>query len=928
MQRILTLSRPLSRHLWALSLYILLALVLTWPLVRHLTTHVPGDGIDDPALAWNLWWLRERVVDQANLDIFHVGWMFHPISINLAFYTLTPLNGLLSIPLQTGLSLVLANNLLLLSSFVLGAYGAFLLVLDQLVAGGAGVRRKAGSPGTNVVLAALVGGLIYGFASAKLFYASLGQFNIASSQWVPFCILFLLRMTRPQGLRRQLRTAALAALFLVFQLWSELTYGSFLLLFVGVVFVWQVLSQRKDVMRNPVALLAPYVLLGLLVLVGLAPFLWAMLPDLRAEGDFFASGGGFADVFSADLLGYLVTTRLHPLFGEWVTTLPFPNDKGQHIFLGYSALGLAMAGLWVAYRRPAGRSLAWLWGASMVFFFWLTLGPTLRWAGTDTGIPGPFALLSQLPFFSGNRYPSRYSVMLLVAIAVLAGFGLAWLLGRIRSPRQSERAPALVVSLAVAGIFLFEHLAVPLPLSDFRIPGIYARLAAEPGDFAVLELPTGWRNGARVLGKSDLLIMMQQWYQTEHGKRRLGGNTSRNPEYKFQYFTQAPLLGDLIALMNADRPHIGAVIDEHYAALVDANVPIAGQVLHDLGVRFVLVYEAQATPALLQFVDDALPLREVERWQGPDWSGAPAAVVLYAVDDVPPQANRTISLTDAVSALYLGEGWSTLPAADGVRYATRPNPVLLLDLPETGGDLAIDWVGPASSIAVDVNGAPVRVESRDAGQAVATIPPGVAAEPVDRVGIRFGGQPQPAGQVVAPSVAGGWPVGSTGAILPPAAWLVVRSAGEETGDFAHIFVNGVDVAHNERGYNLVAIDAGGTVLGREVFDTSGDDTASDGLVRWLAQWPDGTLIAGAVADEASLKLTEEAVGALQRVGATADLRGRLRWGHAFVGVVGAAPGTAVEASELLQPVAVAVGASIDGAEVYGGVRSVTIRAQE
>lgn len=928
MQRIFTFSRPLSRHLWALLIYGALALVLTWPLVMHLTTHVPGDGIDDPALAWNLWWLRERVVDQANLDIFHVGWMFHPISINLAFYTLTPLNGLLSIPLQTGLSLVLASNVLLLSSFVLGAYGAFLLVLDQLVAGDAGVRRTEGAPGTNVVVAALVGGLIYGFASSKLFYASLGQFNIASSQWVPFCILFLLRMTRPLGLHRQLRYAALAALFLVFQLWAELTYGSFLLLFVGVVFIWQVLSQRKKAARTMVSLFAHYLLLGLLVLVGLAPFLWAMLPDLRAEGDFFASGGGFADIFSADLLGYLVTTRLHPLFGDWVATLPFPNDKGQHIFLGYGALALAVAGLWAAYRRPASRSLAWLWGGSAVLFFWLTLGPSVRWAGVDTRIPGPFALLSHVPFFSGNRYPSRYSVMLLAAVAVLAGFGLAWLLGRIRSPRQSERAPALLVSLAVAGIFLFEHLSVPLPLSDFRIPGIYARLAAEPGDFAVLELPTGWRNGARVLGRSDLLIMMQQWYQTEHGKRRLGGNTSRNPEYKFQYFTQAPLLGDLIALMNADRPHIGAVIDERYAALVDANAPIAGQVLRDLGVRFVLVHEAQATPALLQFVDDALPLREVERWQGLDWSGAPAAVVLYAVDDVPPQARRTVSLTDAMSTLYLGEGWSTLPAADGVRYATRPGPVLLLDLPETGGELAIDWAGPASSIAVDVNGVQVRVESPDAGQAVATIPPGVAGEPIDRVGIHFGGAPVAAGKVVSPGSDIGWPVGATGATLPAASWLVVRSAGEETGDFAHIFVNGVDVAHNERGYNLVAIDPGGTMLGSAVFDTSGDDTASAGLARWLAQWPAGTLIAGAAADDASLKLTEEAVEALQRVGATGDLRGSLRWSHAFVGAVGATPGTAVEASDLLHPVTVAVGAAIDGAEVYGGLRSVTIRTSE
>ena len=154
-----------------------------------------------------------------------------------------------------------------------------------------------------------------------------------------------------------------------------------------------------------------------------------------------------------------------------------------------------------------------------------------------------------------------------------------------------------------------------------------------------------------------------------------------------------------------------------------------------------------------------------------------------------------------------------------------------------------------------MNGAPVRVESKARVKPLRHFRRAWPAEPVDRVGIRFGGQPQPAGQVVASSVAGDWPVGSTGAIMPPAAWLVVRSAGEETGDFAHIFVNGVDVAHNERGYNLVAIDAGGTVLGREVFDTSGDDTASDGLVRWLAQWPDGTLIVGAVADEASLKLT-------------------------------------------------------------------------
>ncbi|MHC5848286.1 hypothetical protein ACYT7O_10985, partial [Streptococcus pyogenes] len=76
-----------------------------------------------------------------------------------------------------------------------------------------------------------------------------------------------------------------------------------------------------------IARLISFALLALVFLIGIAPFLWAMIPDMLHEGDFFVSGGGFADTFSADLAGYLLPTRLHPLFGEWVTKLPFPHDK-------------------------------------------------------------------------------------------------------------------------------------------------------------------------------------------------------------------------------------------------------------------------------------------------------------------------------------------------------------------------------------------------------------------------------------------------------------------------------------------------------------------------------------------------------------------------------------------------------------------------
>ena len=155
-----------------------------------------------------------------------------------------------------------------------------------------------------------------------------------------------------------------------------------------------------------------------------------MLPDLRAEGDFLTSGGGFADIFSADLAGYAVPTQLHPLLGGVIRawshdSTPQPDgsyfavNKGQQIYLGYVALALAVVGAWRGRRRGE----TWFWVTSALLFFVLTLGPNLRIAGHDTGIPLPFRLLEVLPFFKGNRYPSRYSVMLLLSVAPLVAAG-------------------------------------------------------------------------------------------------------------------------------------------------------------------------------------------------------------------------------------------------------------------------------------------------------------------------------------------------------------------------------------------------------------------------------------------------------------------------------------------------------------------------
>jgi len=578
------------------------------------------------------------------------------------------------------------------------------------------------------------------------------------------------------------------------------------------------------------------------------------------------------------------------------------------------------------------------WVCNLIIFWLLTLGPYLRWSDKNLPIPGPFTLLSYLPFFSGNRYPSRYSVMLMLAVAVLAGYGLWLLLERQNKSSTSTTSRAQFMTILFPALltlfYLFEHASFPLPITDFRIPAIYEHIAKYPGNGALLELPTGWRNGARVVGKLDALIMMQQWYQTAHGKRRLGGNTSRNPAYKFQYFIDAPLIGDLILLMNGDRDHLEPVIEAQLPELIQRNQPIAPQVLRHLGIELVTVHVEKSPPALLHFIEEALPLIQLDEWQGPDWTGAPSTIRLYQVEnDTHKQSSQEIIFADPMAKLSLDQGWTAL--SDEMHYATQPQPQLLLDLPIQTSTVALQLWSPSDTVAVWLNGEKlVQAEISHAlptnGEWItATIPLGSAAPLIDELKFDFGNQWATPSRLVPPHPSG-WPIGESGITLAPGTAIVVRSAGDEVGTFAQIYVTSKsagsaapltqDWSLNQRGYNLVALNQQAQLLGRANFDTNADANAP--LAQWLDQWPAGTIIVGAVDDEASYNLTEETVNALMMLGVRTDLREKFRWSHAFIGAIGAPANSALEDVSLLRPATVFVGATVDGTKLYGGVQAI------
>jgi hypothetical protein len=138
----------------------------------------------------------------------------------------------------------------------------------------------------------------------------------------------------------------------------------------------------------------------------------------------------------------------------------------------------------------------------------------------------------------------------------------------------------------------------------------------------------------------------------------------------------------------------------------------------------------------------------------------------------------------------------------------------------------------------------------------------------------------------------GHAIGTTGFRSPVD--LLVVSGGQPHGNVASIRVNAVEHARNRRGYNVVSLDPAGRLVGTGTFDTFLDPDAAPRLARWLDGLPPGTIVAGAVKDEASGRLDEAAIRALRAVGARGDLRGRFRESHGFVGVKGAPAGSALE----------------------------------
>ncbi len=849
-----------------LLLYALLAILLTYPLVLNFSRAVPGHGADDPYLAWNIWWVKYALLDLQRSPLLS-DYIFYPIGINLGTYTLTLLNGLLSIPLQLAWEVLPADNLIVLASITLAAFGTYLVSLDLLGRETRGARWGA-----------MIAGLVYGFGAYRFSYLYLGHLNFNSNEWLPYYVLFLRRIFGESGafatpLRPSPRNGFFAGLFFVLTGWTESTFAAFLALLSAFYLLFQLgLQQRRLFRRNLIINLSE---LGIVALVGLSPLIWAVGSDLMRYGNFLVAGSGGAEFLSADLLSFLVPSEHNPILGFLSRDLAFHNM--DFAFVGYVTLVLALIGL-AAWRRRAEFAF---WGIAALLCAWIMLGPVLHVG--NQALPDfsllPFRLLQSVPLLSANRLPIRYDHLLMLALAILAGGGASILFGHLKSR-------ALLILLLPA-LVLIEHLGAPLSMSDLTVPAVYHTIAAEPGDFSILDLPVSWSSSTFVQGR---LYTQSQFYQTVHHKRLLGGNTSRPPAYKFQYFNELPIVHSLILLENGEAP------DENTLA---EDVQAAPEFVRFFDLRYIVARPDQTDAPLLDYARRVFRLTPVSDDRVLAFRVAPA-----------PSRDLTIDHASAISRLYFGDDWGraqTAPDGTAFRWATVPQAELLAPLTPSDYQMCGLYAGARDGQRVQI-----RVNELTVGtltlaapwvRQCVQIPARALHEGLNS--IVFESDPVALRDA---TLAQDRHIGQTGAIAPVD--ISVTSGGFRAGKFASLAADGNETYVTKRGVYLMTVDENGRAGAAERFDTFDDEKESARLAEFVQDLPKGMIVAGAVCDEASRHFTLQALEALRTLGVEVDRNSQFRTSYAFIGVKGAPPGTALQDSAPTFPANVSVGKNI------------------
>lgn len=457
--------------------YAALTFLMALPFSLSPGSEVVADLPDTHLYIWTLAWDTYAFLHQP-LTIFDAN-IYHPFANTLAYSENLIGSALFAAPIiwLTG-NLVLAMNLTAFITCILCGTGAYLLARRLHV----------------TILGAFICGLIFAFAPPRFF--RLGQLHMTAMQWIPFSLAFLHTYLQ-QGRRRDL-LFALGCFSL--QALSSGHGAVYLVIAIVVLLVWHAAFGGELAIRRrlrDVGAAGAYLI---------APAVWVILPYRIAQDEAGLRRGYLSDA-QPGIESFLASpSRLH-LFLKAQFLEPFAKEAEAYLFPGLLVLILAAIALagWPRGQRLRDNATA----------CYLAIG-TLS---TMMFVTWPFELwryVYWLPGFNFIRVPSRFIILTLLALSVLAGLGVDRLIAR------ASRTTAALAVTVIACLLLGEYWSYPFAGVPYQVevPAVDRWLNTQPKPFVVAEMPVPSPGNWGALERQQTQSMLHataHWQKTIHG---------------------------------------------------------------------------------------------------------------------------------------------------------------------------------------------------------------------------------------------------------------------------------------------------------------------------------------------------------------------------------------------------------------------------
>jgi hypothetical protein len=493
---------PARAHLAALALFGALSVLMTWPLARSAWWASLDYGDTLTTAAGMAWEAHALVTNPAH---FFDANIMYPFSGTLTFDEINLGPALLGAPIfwLTG-NAILGYNLVTLLSFALSGYGAWLLV-----------RELTGSDRAGVIA-----GVAFAFSFFR--FNNLTHLTILSVQWLPLALLWLRRLWQRPAWPAALLFGGLFALQALSSHYMAFYTAGATALFA----LYYMIAER----RAPRAFLLR--LGGALALAG------ALVAPI-AVGYLLGQGGGFhralwdIERYTATFQGLLAVYQGSPVYQALLAPFADPGawPWERSLFPGLVAPALAALGVIAAWRARAwspGRRDALFYALLTAIAGVMAFGPELIPTFTSGPVaPLPYMLVYLfVPGAETMRVITRIWALVTLGLAVLAGFGAAWLLARRAGGRLLRLgAPAALCALLMMEVWAGPQTLRPLP-SGADAPPVYRWLAAQPPDTVEVEYPMLYKQrGPRNVD----MVSLYEYYSTVHWLRTPNGAMTVRP---------------------------------------------------------------------------------------------------------------------------------------------------------------------------------------------------------------------------------------------------------------------------------------------------------------------------------------------------------------------------------------------------------------